>query len=225
MLTVVGGAFRFYRVWVAAVLGYLIGCVLTADIAARLANRRNGEAIDLRAVGSGNPGGANAFVNLGKGWGVGVIAGDIAKGAIGAAAGRAVAGDAGAYAAATAAVAGHCYPALAGFRGGKGVGTSAGTTLVCFPVYVPFDVALVVGSYFWSRHAARATYIASTLFCLAAAGWRLFGWPNAWGTRPTWGLPLYALATTMTIFSRFLMAPPHMGDRTPAAPAETAQAS
>ena len=221
MVTIAGTVFRLYRVWVAAVAGYLIGCVLTADIASRLASRGHREAVDLRAVGSGNPGGANAFVNLGKGWGVAVIAGDIAKGAIGAGAGRFVAGDAGAYAAATAAVAGHCFPAFAQFRGGKGVGTSAGTTLVCFPAYVPFDILLVAGSYFWARHAARATYVASTLFCLAALGWRVFRWRNAWGTRPTWGLPLYAIATTGIIFSKFLTAPAHMGDVKDRAAGET----
>ena len=203
---------RLYRLWVAAVAGYLVGCILTADIVAKLANRRRAEQVDLRAVGSGNPGGANAFANLGKGWGAAVILGDIAKGAIGAGAGRIIAGDAGAYAAATASVAGHCFPAFANFRGGKGVGTSAGTTLVCFPAYIPFDVALITGSFVWSRHAAKATYAASTVFCLAALAWRLFRWGNAWGTKPTLGLPLYAFATTAIIFYKFLAAPAHMGD-------------
>ncbi len=204
--------FRAYGVWVAAVAGYLIGCILTADIVAKLANRRRAEQVDLRVVGSGNPGGANAFANLGKGWGAAVILGDIAKGGLGAQAGRLIAGDAGAYAAATAAVAGHCFPAFANFRGGKGVGTSAGTTLVCFPAYIPIDVALVTGSFAWSRHAAKATYVASTVFCLAALGWRLFGIRNAWGTKPTWGLPLYAMGTTAIIFYKFFSAPAHMGD-------------
>lgn len=198
--------------WLAAVAGYLIGCVLCADIAARIANRRRSEAVDLRTVGSGNPGGANAFANLGRGWGAGVILGDIAKGGLGGAAGRLIAGDMGAYVAATGTVVGHCYPAFASFRGGKGVATSAGTTLVCFPVYIPIDIGLVVGSFIWSKHAARATYFASTAFCLAALAWRLFRLPNGWGTRPTWGLPLYAFATTAVIFSKFLAAPAHMGD-------------
>lgn len=65
---------------------------------------------DLRTSGSGNPGGANAAKVLGKRWGYSVMAADIAKGAVASAAGRRVAGDVGAHVAATAAVAGHCYP-------------------------------------------------------------------------------------------------------------------
>ena len=138
-------------------MGYLTGCILSADIAARLANSGARKPVDLRAVGSGNPGGANAMANLGPGWGVAVILGDIAKGGLAAQAGRIIAGNAGAYFAATAAVAGHCFPAFSNFRGGKGVGTSAGTTLVCFPAFIPIDVALVAGSFAWSKHAGKAT--------------------------------------------------------------------
>lgn len=204
---------RIYRVWVAGVAGYLIGCILSAEIAMRLANRGKNDKVDLRAVGSGNPGGANALSNLGKGWGAGVILGDIAKGAIGAEVGRILAGDAGAYAAAVGAVAGHCFPAFSGFRGGKGVGTSAGTTLVCFPAYVPIDIGLVSLSFFWSKHAGKATAVATSVFCLAALLWKLGQLPNAWGTKPSWGLPLYAWATTAIIAYKFLKAPAHMGDR------------
>ena len=204
---------RAYRLWLVAVLGYLLGCTLSSDIASRLANRGAASTIDLRSVGSGNPGGANAMANLGKGWGAAVILGDIAKGGVAAQAGRILAGDTGAYLAATTAVVGHCFPAFAGFRGGKGVGTSAGTTLVCFPAYVPIDAGLVVGSYFWSHHAGKATAFATSVFCIAALGWRVHRWPNLWGTRPTWGLPLYAWSTSAVIAYKFLSAPPHMGDR------------
>ncbi len=51
------------------------------------------------------------------------------------------------------------------------------------------------------------------VFVVAALAWRLFRLPNAWGTKPTWGLPLYAAATSAIIAYRFLGAPAHMGDR------------
>ncbi|MGD9935453.1 MAG: glycerol-3-phosphate acyltransferase [Dehalococcoidia bacterium] len=202
----------FYRVWVAGVAGYLLGCILSADIVTRMANARRHDAVDLRAVGSGNPGGANAVANLGAGWGAAVVAGDIAKGAIAAQAGRLIAGDAGAYAAATGAVAGHCLPAFANFRGGKGVATSAGTTLICFPIYVPVDLGIVGASYARLRHGAAATLTATFVFCLAAVGWYRLRLPNAWGPRASIGLPLYALATSSVIAWKFLNAPPHKGD-------------
>ena len=206
------GSFATVRLGVAAVAGYAVGSVLTADLVSRLAARRNGTAVDLRATGSGNPGAANAMANLGTNWGIAVLAGDIIKGAAGAQLGRALAGDAGAYLAASAAVVGHCFPAWSGFRGGKGVATSAGTTFVCFPAYVPIDIGLVAVSWLASRHAGKATAGASAAFVLAAFAWYRFRLPNAWGTGPTAGLPLYAVATAAIIGYKFLSAPRHFGN-------------
>ena len=85
----------------AAALGYLAGTLPSADLAARMARER----ADLRSVGSGNPGAANAIAQLGAGWGYSVMAADIAKGAIAARIGHRVAGGPGAH--------------LAGTRGGR----------------------------------------------------------------------------------------------------------
>ena len=213
MIRVFRPCWRWFRLGLAATAGYLLGSVLSADVVSAAARRRSGESVDLRATGSGNPGAANAIANLGAGWGIAVLAGDLLKGAAGAQAGRIIAGDNGAYLAATAAVAGHCFPVWSGFRGGKGVATSAGTTLVCFPAYVPVDVGLVGLSWFASRHAGKATAIASIAFVGAAYAWKRFRLPNAWGAKPTGGLPLYAAATTAIIGYKFLAAPRHVGDR------------
>ena len=202
-----------FRLGLATIAGYLVGSVLTADLVAGVARRRGGDRVDLRATGSGNPGAANVMANLGTSWGVAVLAGDILKGGAGAQAGRVLAGDAGAYLAATAAVAGHCFPVWSRFRGGKGVATSAGTTLVCFPAYIPVDVGLVGLSWVASKHAGKATAVASSAFVLAAFAWYRFGLPNAWGTKPTAGLPLYAAATSAIIGYKFLAAPAHAGNR------------
>ena len=190
-----------------AIAGYLIGTVLFADVVTGLARRRRPDASDLRGVGSGNPGAANAMSHLGKGWASLVLAGDMGKGAAATQLGRVVGGDAGAYAAAAGVVAGHCFPAQHGFRGGKGVATSAGTTWVAFPIYVPFDVGLAVLSFVFSRHAAKATLFASSAFVAASVLWYRRGWTNLWGTRPTAGLPLYAIATTAVIALRFAEVP------------------
>jgi glycerol-3-phosphate acyltransferase PlsY len=202
-----------YRIWLAVCAGYLIGSVLTADLAARLAGRSRGERLDLRTVGSGNPGGANALANLGRKWGIVVIAGDIAKGAIAALLGRIIAGNAGAYAASAASVAGHCFPAWANFRGGKGLGTSAGTTIVVFPVWVLVDLGLIGATYKFAKQAAMASYITSAAFVLGAWVWYRRSWPNLWGTKPTAGLPMYALAVTAMVYYKFITEPEHMGDR------------
>ena len=206
------GLFASVRLGAAAVAGYAVGSVLTADLVSQLASRRNGGAVDLRATGSGNPGAANVMANLGANWGIAVLAGDIIKGAADAQAGRAIAGDAGAYLAASGAVLGHCFPLWSGFRGGKGVATSAETTVVCFPDYVPVDIGLVAASWLASRHAGKATVGASAAFVLAAFAWYRFRLPNAWGAKPTAGLPLYAAATAAIIGYKFLSAPRHFGN-------------
>lgn len=212
------------RIVAAGLTGYTVGSILTADLVVKVVARRSPATPDLRRVGSGNPGAANAFANLGTGWGIGILAGDIFKGAIAAQAGRVLAGDAGGYLAASAAVAGHCFPLWSRFRGGKGVATSAGTTLVAFPAYVPIDLGLVGLSFLASRHAARATAVASSVFVMAAFVWRWRRWPNLWGTKPTWGLPAYAVATTSMIAYRFFTSPRHMGDADATAGAEQSDA-
>lgn len=205
------------RLALSGVAGYLGGSMLTADIVSGLVRRRSAAATDLRSVGSGNPGAANAFANLGTGAGIAILAGDIAKGAIAPAVGRRIAGDAGVYLAATTAVVGHCFPVWSRFRGGKGVATSAGTTLLAFPAYVPIDISLVAVSFFFSRHAGKATAIASSVFVASSCLWYARQWPSLWGAKPTAGLPLYAVATSAVIGYKFLSAPAHAGNRAPVA--------
>jgi glycerol-3-phosphate acyltransferase PlsY len=107
-------------VFAAALVGYLIGTFPTADLVTRLATRGR---VDIRAFGSGNPGGVNAMKAAGTGWGVLVIVVDIVKGVLAGALGWLMGGDSGAYAGGTAAIAGHILPVWTRFRGGKGVAT------------------------------------------------------------------------------------------------------
>jgi len=197
------------RTLIAATLGYFAGSFPTADLVTRYAARRNGEkAADLRVAGSGNPGTLNAAKVLGWKWGATVLAGDLVKGALASLAGRAIAGDNGTYAAGSGAVIGHCAPIWSGFRGGKGLATSAGTSLVCFPAYMPVDISLAGATLALSRgQAGTATYIASAVFVAAALYWWLRRRGNLWGPKPTIGLPLYALSTSGIIAYRFLTAP------------------
>lgn len=194
----------------AALGGYLVGSGPAADVGARLAS---GGASSLRSEGTGNPGGANALVVLGKRWGYGIILADIAKGAAACRLGRRLAGDAGAHVAGTAAVVGHCFPVWSGFRGGKGVAVSLGQCAATFPPYVPVDLAVA-----WAAAAKRwparrfsapttaATVIASATWVGAALlAWRR-GWPNAWGPTPTALLPAAAATSSVVILSRFAAA-------------------
>lgn len=191
----------------AAVAGYLLGTVPSADVATRLA-----AGTDLRTAGTGNPGGANALVVLGKKWGSAVMGADIAKGAAACLVGGRLGGPVGAHVAGTAAVVGHCFPVWNGFRGGKGVAASVGQCVATFPVYVPFDLGLawLTATPQWGRAVGSrtlvATAVASSAWVAAAALWWRRGWPNGWAPRATAGLPVAAAASSAVILSRFAAA-------------------
>lgn len=189
--------------FVAATTGYVIGLLPSAALAARLAS--NGE-VDLRAAGTGNPGGANAAAVLGRRWGYAVMAADIAKGAVACRIGRRLGGDTGQHVAGVAAVVGHCYPVTHRFRGGKGVATSVGQCLATMPAYLPIDlgVATAVAAGPWRHRAFPATMAASATWVAAGLIWWRRQLPNAWGGRPTIGHPAAAMASTAVIATRFL---------------------
>lgn len=203
----------------AGVLGYLVGSFPTADLVSSYLRRR-GAGADVRTAGSGNPGALNSAKVLGRKWGFLVLAVDMLKGVAASLIGRTIASDDGAYLAGTTSVIGHCYPAWSGFRGGKGVATSFGSSLLCFPAYAPFDVAVAATAFFLSKGspalaaapdaqpaARRGTLLASAVFSAAAFYWWRKGKSNLWGPNPSLALPLYALASSGVIASRFLTAP------------------
>ena len=122
--------------WTALVGGaYLLGSVSWSVLIVR---RKLG--IDIRDVGSGNPGATNVLRTAGSGPAALVLALDVGKGALPVLAGRAL-GVPGPVvgAAATAAVVGHIFPASGFFgggrpRGGKGVAAVSGAMICLSPV-------------------------------------------------------------------------------------------
>jgi glycerol-3-phosphate acyltransferase PlsY len=188
------------RVALAAAAGYMLGTTPSADLASRFATRG---VVDLRQTGSGNPGAINAANVLGKRWGAAVLAADAAKGFAAGMLGRVIGGDRGAYAAVTAVVAGHIAPASRGFRGGKGVATCAGACLAVFPGYFPAALAVTAASAAISHDAERAMQI-SLVSALGAGGiWWLGRLPNAWGPRPSAGLPITVSVITAMVLAKF----------------------
>ncbi len=129
--------------------------------------------VDIRTMGSGNLGATNVYRSLGPGLGVLTLLLDIAKGALPVwllpHAPFAAAFPGGAewcrLAVGLAAVAGHVWTFLAGFRGGKGVATTVGVLLALAPAAFGIFVlvfALVVA-------VTRYISLGSTLGALAFA--------------------------------------------------------
>ncbi len=109
----------------AALLGYLVGSLSPAALLSKIKQK------DLRKIGTKNLGATNVTLTFGKGWGVLVVAIDMAKAVlpykitelifpetvyIGMIAGAA-------------AVIGHVFPFYLGFKGGKGLATFGGLVL------------------------------------------------------------------------------------------------
>jgi acyl phosphate:glycerol-3-phosphate acyltransferase len=206
---------------VAVAVGYLLGTIPSAGVVAWLATR--GE-INLREAGSGNPGAINAIKMLGARWGFVVLAADIAKGAIAVVLGLVIAGDAGAYAAATAAIAGHIFPVWSRFRGGKGVATSAGACLVAFPAYFPIDMVVAGASALRSRRADVGTQVAALVWVVSAAIWWAADLPNLWGPDPSVGLLLFAVIGSAMILYKFRVTARRVAAATAASPTGAAGA-
>lgn len=181
-----------WRLVAAAVTGYLIGGVDFAVIVGRL------RGVDIYQVGSGNPGTSNVLRTMGKGAAAAVLAGDLLKGVVAAAMGAVLSGGGdGVFAfesvaglAGLAAVAGHCYPALHKFRGGKGVATAAGVVLWLDPL-VGLGLGLLWALLVWTTRTASIASLAAVVLVLpvlwlgGTTGWPL-GWVGAIMTLVVW---------------------------------------
>jgi glycerol-3-phosphate acyltransferase PlsY len=126
---------------------YLYGSVNWAILVTR---RVRG--VDIRELGTGNPGAANVGRHLGRGWGALVYFLDLSKSLLPLIAGRlwlfpgpGTWDYAALLAAGIAAIAGHCHSVFHGFRGGGGIATSMGVYLFFVPVEFVASVLLGFG--------------------------------------------------------------------------------
>ena len=138
----------------AVLVGYLVGALSPATL---LASRRG---IDLREVGSGNPGATNVGRALGRRAGVLVAVVDVLKGLLPAAAFGAVDHGLG-LVAGLAAVLGHVTSPFLRGRGGKGVATAGGAILGSHPLWAVLVVLTWVVVLLVARWAALASVSAA----------------------------------------------------------------
>jgi len=124
--------------------------------------------VDVRKQGSGNIGATNVGRILGRGWGYLVFGLDFGKGWLGVWVAREW-GDATDLWVVTAglfAVLGHVFTPWVGFRGGKGVATSAGVLLALTPLVGVLVAAVWGGAFLVSRIVSVASLFAATAFPL-----------------------------------------------------------
>lgn len=154
---------------------YLLGAVPFGFLVARA------RGVDIRRVGSGNIGATNVARCVGKAWGALVLLADAGKGytaagVLPALAARIVPDATGTGAlslvCAALAVIGHNWPVYLGFRGGKGVATSAGALLALAPR------AMLTGLAAWIVLLLSTGYVSvasmGTAVVVCAAAWILY---------------------------------------------------
>ena len=117
-------------------VAYLLGTLPSAQLVAG----RSG--VDPTSAGSGNPGATNVYRTAGRRAGLVVFTADVGKGIAAVALGMAVAGRPLALACWVAATLGHVLPVTRRLRGGKGVATGGGGSIVLFPVLAVGVIAL-----------------------------------------------------------------------------------
>ncbi len=110
----------FGLMFVIAVCAYILGSVNSAVIFSKVMYKE-----DIRTKGSGNAGMTNMMRNYGKGPAALTLVCDMLKTMVAMAIGTSLCGITGAYVAALFAVVGHVLPIFYGFKGGKGVASTA----------------------------------------------------------------------------------------------------
>jgi glycerol-3-phosphate acyltransferase PlsY len=151
---------------VAVIAAFWVGALPFGYWAARL------RGIDIRKVGSGNIGATNVFRVLGAKTGVIVLVLDALKGFLPTwVVMRAGADDVSAILVGVAAILGHTFSPLVGFKGGKGVATGLGALLAASPltVAVAFPVWLV--AFLLTRWVSLGSVLAAAAVPIAAYFW------------------------------------------------------
>jgi acyl phosphate:glycerol-3-phosphate acyltransferase len=152
-----------------AVISYLIGSVPSGYLAGRMAG------IDIRKTGSGNIGATNVTRELGKLYGYPVFLADFSKG-LGSVGIALLIGnrfkltnslESLQIIAAVSCVIGNTFPIWLGFKGGKGVATSAGALFGLAPIATLLAVIVWVITFEVSRYVSLASVVAALALPLA----------------------------------------------------------
>lgn len=183
--------------------GLALASYLAGSIPFGLLIARGIRGIDLRASGSGNIGATNTARTLGMKWGALCLALDFLKGLLPTflfwqlvtwpegwpPTAKVVC--------ATAAIIGHIAPVWLGFRGGKGVATAAGATLILAPIAWLAAVAAFAIAFAAGRIVSLATLLAACVFAIT-----VFAVHRDIGDRAQWALFAFALAIPALIVAR-----------------------
>ena len=121
---------NWYLYLIAGIIAYCLGSISTGIIVSKTMHGP-----DLRTVGSKNTGATNVQRTMGWKPGLLTFTGDSLKAVLACWIGQLVTGQfSGALLCGICVICGHNWPAFYGFKGGKGVASSCGVMLFCFPI-------------------------------------------------------------------------------------------
>lgn len=129
------------------IIAYLLGSIPTALLVGKWLFQ-----VDIRTLGSNNPGATNTIRVLGKKAGIIVLLVDVGKGALGTYLPLLLHSNIDPLYTGLLAVIGHCFPIFAGFRGGKAIATTAGFLIIYNPIlflitFLTFFFVIFVSKY------------------------------------------------------------------------------
>lgn len=178
--------------------GYLIGNINPSYIIGRL------RGFDIRKKGSGNAGASNALITMGKGIGIASAIFDILKAAAAYWLAPLIFAELGLAAeiAGTACIIGHMFPAVMGFKGGKGLACLGGVLLAMdfrfFIIIFSLEILLAIVTNYICVVPITASVIMPIVYGLfgdrGVAPWFLNA-PNGW-----WGAAILAIATLFMLY-------------------------
>jgi glycerol-3-phosphate acyltransferase PlsY len=156
-----------------ALVSYVLGSIPAGYLAGRIAG------VDIRKAGSGNIGATNITRTLGRRYGYPVFVVDFAKGALAVCVsillGRYIepkpsSSEIYGIVGAIFCVLGHIFPVWLGFKGGKGVATSAGALFGLMPLAAAIGIVVWVITFEVTRYVSVASIATAMLLPLAVLG-------------------------------------------------------
>lgn len=165
------------RYMIVGVIAYLLGSFSTGLTVARVNHGPN-----LREVGSKNTGATNVLRTMGMKNGLITFLGDFSKAAIACGIGWWIVGNRyGAMLAGILVILGHNWPVFFQFKGGKGVASSCGVMLVCFPIPALICFALTILLIYLTRYVSLGSMFMLVLFAIIVSAtnwgnWLIVAW-------------------------------------------------
>lgn len=170
-------------------VAYLLGGLPTGTAVAKFYGGPN-----LRKIGSGNIGMTNVMRSMGWKSAALTFLGDTLKGVIAALLGKWIGGTHAMIIASAGVILGHDFPVYFKFKGGKGISTSLGVTIVLCPLVAPFLVLIVIPIVAITKMMSAGTLSAAAAFPF------LYWWLTKPGPDQKWFVIFAALNALLAMY-------------------------